>query len=141
LSKTIYWAVAVFLVVNGCSWMPGYGGRNDRQPGMEVERYFGWPACFRAELWQSDHSHEVNVDAYIPPVPLSSEMSFVYSSNAFIPLLLDAVLVAAVAAICALFVWAKSRGRAANWMIFSGVFLAVVVWLIVQFADETSTYL
>ena len=121
--------------------MPGYGGRNDRQPGMEVERYFGWPACFRAELWRSDHPHQVNFVAYISPIPLSTEMYFVYSSNRIIPFILDAILVAALAAICGLFVWADVGGRTENWMVVSGVFLAVVVWLIVQFADETIAYL
>ena len=141
LKTILAWALFSFILVNGCSWMPGYGGRHDRQPGMEVERYFGWPACFRAELWRSDHPHQVNDGAYIPPIPLSTEMYFVYSSNGLIPFILDAALVAAVAAICGLFVWADVRGRTASWMIFTGVFLAVVVWLIVQFADETSAYL
>ena len=141
LNRLIYGTVVLFIFINGCSWMPGYGGRNDRQPGMEVERYFGWPACFRAELWQSDHLHEVNISEYIPPVPLSSEMAFVYSSNALIPLLLDAVFAVSVTCLCVLLTWSICHARVTKRMVASGLFLVMTAWLIVKFANVTNAYL
>jgi hypothetical protein len=47
-------AFAVFLAVNfACD--PGIGPRRPPQPqGFELERYFGWPAWYRVELWDSD---------------------------------------------------------------------------------------
>lgn len=34
---------------------PGVGPRMPpKPPGFELERYFGWPATYRAELWESD---------------------------------------------------------------------------------------
>jgi hypothetical protein len=45
--------LAGFLVANAFAWQLGIGGRRDRTPGTELERYFGWPAVWRAELWDS----------------------------------------------------------------------------------------
>jgi hypothetical protein len=49
----------VFALLNLHAWRPGIGGRTDRnngvQPdGSELELYYGWPACYRAELLRSD---------------------------------------------------------------------------------------
>lgn len=51
--------VGVFALLNLHCWRPGTGGRTDRvgdvQPdGSELELYYGWPACYRAELLRSD---------------------------------------------------------------------------------------
>lgn len=45
--------VVAFLAANTFAWQPGIGGRRDRTPGTELERYVGWPAVWRAELWDS----------------------------------------------------------------------------------------
>jgi hypothetical protein len=52
-------AAAGFALVNLHCWRPGTGGRTDgpggvRPGGSEVELYYGWPACYRAELVRSD---------------------------------------------------------------------------------------
>ena len=50
--------VAVLLTVNLTCWAPGVGSSDGTLPGRpkgtELERYFGWPAQYRAELWHSD---------------------------------------------------------------------------------------
>ena len=51
--------VVGFCLLNLQCWHPGIGGRTDRangeQPkGSELELYYGWPACYRAELLRSD---------------------------------------------------------------------------------------
>lgn len=52
-------AAVVYAMLNLHAWRPGIGGRTDRksgaQPnGSELELYYGWPACYRAELLRSD---------------------------------------------------------------------------------------
>jgi hypothetical protein len=54
-------AAVIFALMNFHAWQPGIGGRSDRnngvQPdGSELELYYGWPACYRAELLRSDDS-------------------------------------------------------------------------------------
>lgn len=137
----LYWGAGLFLMLNAFSWTPGYGGRNDRKPGQEVERYFGWPACFRAELWQSDHWHEVNPTAFIPPVPLSSEMDFVYSSNSLVALALNTLLAACAIGIGLLVVVMEHRKRNDYWLMSAAIGLTGICGLIVLFADRTSAYL
>src|SRR5262245_8193199 len=49
----------IFLAANLRSWSLGVGGRTDivnveKPKGTELERFFGWPAYYRAELWRSD---------------------------------------------------------------------------------------
>lgn len=46
--------LSVFLVLNLICWQPGIGGTRSGPPGAELERYFGWPAQYRAELWHSE---------------------------------------------------------------------------------------
>ena len=97
IRNIVFVGLGVFVLVNGCSWQPGYGDRNDRKPGMEVERYFGWPACFYADLWQSDEATEVEPWNYAPPLPITSDMHYIYCSFGVVPLLLDiAIIVAAM---------------------------------------------
>ncbi len=45
---------ALWLVLNFVP-RPGVGPRTPpKPPGSELERYFGWPAAYRADLWDSD---------------------------------------------------------------------------------------
>ena len=64
IRNTVLVGLGAFVVINGCSWQPGYGGRNDRKPGMEVERYFGWPACFYADMWRAFEASHTTVFVY-----------------------------------------------------------------------------
>ncbi len=48
-------AVAVLFVLNWQCWRPGVGGAiGGRPPGTHLERFFGWPATYQAEIWRSD---------------------------------------------------------------------------------------
>jgi hypothetical protein len=138
--RIILWSLLIFLVVNAFSWNPGWGGRNDRKPGREVERYFGWPACFYCDLWRSDHPHEIALPLYFPPVPFTREMYFVYHSFSFRALLLNAALVICGAVIVVILVLAE-QGVRKRWMKPVGIGLAILGILIVLFGDEFSTYL
>jgi hypothetical protein len=137
----ITWGVAVFLVVNAFSWHPGYGGRTDRKPGMEVERYFGWPACFYCDLWRSDRPHKVNGLSYVSAIPLSSEMYFVYFSSSALALLLDVGVAACAVVLCLLLAAAERRNKVTTWMTLLGVGIAVIGLLIIVLGDAVSAYL
>jgi hypothetical protein len=62
LHRVTWWAIAavavLFALLNLHSWQPGIGGHTDRVKGVpagsEIEHYYGWPACYRAELLRSD---------------------------------------------------------------------------------------
>lgn len=133
--------VAVFVLLNGCSWQPGYGGRNDRKPGMEVERYFGWPACFYCDLWQSDESMRIEPLVFAPPLPITSKMYFAYYQFGIVPLVLDAMLALAGIGVVATVAVAEHRGRWQRWMVVLGGTLVVLALLILAFGDSTSVYL
>jgi hypothetical protein len=46
---------AVLFLANWQCWRPGVGGAvGGRPPGTQLERFFGWPATYQAELWRSD---------------------------------------------------------------------------------------
>lgn len=133
--------LAVFVIINGCSWQPGYGGRNDRKPGMEVERYFGWPACFYCDLWQSNESMQIEPWGFAPPLPIAPNMYFVYHSFGILPLLLDAVLVMAATVVAVTITVAEQHGRMQRWMIVLCASLVLLALLVVTFGDMTSVYL
>jgi hypothetical protein len=46
--------LAVFIGANAFSLQPGVGSGSDERPGTEFERFLGFPATYRAELWESD---------------------------------------------------------------------------------------
>ena len=46
---------AVLFLLNWQCWRLGIGSAvGGRPPGTELERFFGWPATYQAELWRSD---------------------------------------------------------------------------------------
>jgi hypothetical protein len=45
----------VLFLLNWHCWQPGIGGAAGGRPaGTQLERSFGWPATYQAELWRSD---------------------------------------------------------------------------------------
>jgi hypothetical protein len=133
--------LAVFVLVNGCSWQPGYGGRNDRKPGMEVERYFGWPACYYCDLWQSNEPMTVEPWAFAPPFPITRKMYFVYCEFGLLPLLLDVVLVVAGIVVVVIVCVAEDPRKTKPWMAVLCAVLFLLAILIVKFGGMTSVYL
>ena len=79
--------------------------------------------------------------AYIPPIPLTSDMSLAYCSFSFLGLLLDMVLGACIIAVVVLVKLAENRHRHQPWAIGLGIALVVVALLIVTFGHKTSAYL
>jgi hypothetical protein len=141
IHQTVLSGLAIALLVNGCSWQPGWGGRSDLKPGMEVERYFGWPACYRAEMWRSDTLHEVFPGNYVPPIPLTGEMYFVYSSTGFLPLIVDVAVSVAAIGIAVLVIIADYRVSVDGWMIGVGIACGLVALALWWFGDRVSVYL
>jgi len=133
--------LAVFVLINGCSWQPGYGGRNDRKPGMEVERYFGWPACYYCDLWRSDEPMQIEPWGFAPPLPITSKMYFVYCEFGVLPLLLDAMFVLSGIVVVCIAAIGEHRGKRQRWMNVICWVLILLAIAIVKFGDMTSVYL
>lgn len=140
LRKILFWGMILFLVINAFSWSPGYGGRRN-QKGMEVERYFGWPACFRAELWRSDHRHEINILAYMPPVPLAGEMSLAVAYHSATALVLNLAFAGCLIGIVQLFAWIDHRRRADPWTIALIAALVAAALGLLHIADRCDAHL
>ena len=46
---------AILFLLNWQCWQPGVGGAvGGNRPGTRLERFFGWPATYQADLWRSD---------------------------------------------------------------------------------------
>jgi hypothetical protein len=133
--------LGAFLFVNGCSWQPGSGGRHDRKPGMEMERYFGWPACFYVDLWRSDDRIDGIPLDYMWPLPITGRMQFVYHSFGVVPLMIDAALVLAATGIAVILCITVRHGRMPLWLAATCVLLAVVVLVVFTFGEKASVYL
>jgi len=138
--RLVLWTVLIFLAVNAFSWSPGYGGRNDRQPGREVERYFGWPACFYCDLWRSDHDHQIALAAYFPPIPLTLEMGYVYSSWSLLGLVINVCVAGGLLGVCLLLIRMDEQG-ANSWLIGATCLLAGMSGVLILFGEEFSAYL
>jgi len=133
--------LGVFVLINGCSWQPGYGGRNDRKPGMEVERYFGWPACFYCDLWRSDESIQAVPLGLAPLCPMTDKMYFVYHRFGLVPILLDAVFVSAGIVVVVIVAIGEHRGKRQRWMTVLCWVLVLLAIAIIKFGDMTSVFL
>lgn len=137
-------ATGLFLLVNGCSWDPGYGGRHDRKPGFEVERSFGWPCCYYADLWRTERPvrlRDFEPWDYAPPLPITNQTRFVYCSFGAVPLLLNGILVLAMTGLVLILLEWESRERLPPRIALLGGLLAIVSWAIIKFGDLTSVYL
>ncbi|QDU04524.1 hypothetical protein V6x_42520 [Gimesia chilikensis] len=140
VTPIIVWGAVAFLVINAFSWNPGWGGRRDREPGWELERYFGWPACYYCDLWRSDRPDEIDHPAYFPLIPFSRQMGYVYHSFSFTALALNLLLV--VCGVVSIILWNLSKhDTGKSWMGPAGIALAILGIFIVLSGNEFSTYL
>lgn len=138
--RVVVWSILLFLGINAFSWNPGWGGRRDGESGREIERYFGWPACFYCDLWRSDGPQNIDMAAYFPPIPLGGAMDFVYRSFSLVALLLNVTLVTCVAVSVLLFTTTEP-GAGQKWTQAAGLSLVILAFLIVMLADKFSTNL
>lgn len=89
-----------FLAMDLHCWEPGGGGRRDvvdgkRAKGTDVEMYYGWPACYRAELWRS--ADMTAYDRVLRNAPLffpQGQMDLAYRNVGSLSLLLDVLFAA-----------------------------------------------
>jgi hypothetical protein len=71
---------AVLFLLNWTCWQPGVGGAvGGKPPGTQLERFFGWPATYQAELWRSDDQELASrILASAPFYDPNGEMSLEY---------------------------------------------------------------
>jgi hypothetical protein len=139
-------ATASFLaLLNLHCWQPGIGGRTDlvggeRPQGTELELFYGWPACYRAELLRSDDralsSRILKSAPFIRPSDL--DMRVVARYRGWLPALLDVSFALAATALVALYS-GKGRWNRATRSLAIGLllFLGAAYW----FAERVEVHL
>lgn len=132
-----------FLGLVNFSCDPGIGPRRPPQPpGFELERYFGWPSCYRAELWDSDDKKmndrgRGDFHWYDP----SSEMNFRKREIGWVPAAVDVVfaLLAVIGAIIVGEAFARAElGRRAGILLVAVVVNLIGLYLV---SDKVGVYL
>jgi hypothetical protein len=126
-------AAGLFLLNWQC-WQPGVGGTiGGKPPGTQLERYFGWPATYQAELWRSDDpALAARILAEAPFYDPGDEMSLEYRILGVAAIAVDgafallALLAVAVIVECSLRQgWAR---RQVLFLVGTGFFL-LVLWV------------
>lgn len=95
---------------------PGVGSKGPPGPAFELERYFGWPAVYRAELWDSDDPQMATRDKgefrlYDP----TGEMNFRVRYFGWSAVVVDVVFAVFVLAALAIAGRGDRRGRLLQW--------------------------
>lgn len=87
----LFAAAGVLFLVNWHCWRPGVGGAvGGRPPGTQLERSFGWPATYQAELWRSDDVELASrILARAPFYYLDGEMSLEDRQRGTLALVVD----------------------------------------------------
>ena len=132
--------LGIFGVVNGIAWTPGIGGRNDKQPGMEIERYFGWPACYLAELWRSQEHVPLRLQWATPLSSPHVQMFFVYRTVGVLALVIDVVVALASIGLVIIIDRCQFR-RPSTMLIICGMLLVVLIAGLVSFGERAGVYL
>jgi hypothetical protein len=141
-------AVVVFALLNLHCWRPGIGGRRDRandpQPeGTELELYYGWPACYRAELLRSDDpslGDRVLKTApfYVPPYTEAWASSRYFG---WVAVILDASFAILGIVLVAMLFECDHRGRWTRSAIASALIIAFLLAAAYWIADMVDVHL
>jgi len=135
----------IFSLLNLHCWQPGIGGRTDltdgkRPQGTELELFYGWPACYRAELLRSDDSTLSHRILQSAPFfrPSAWDMRVVARYRGWLPALLDVSFALAATALVALYFGIDRWNRATASLAFGLLlFLGAAYW----FADRVEVHL
>jgi hypothetical protein len=139
---------AVFALINLRAWRPGIGGRTDGPGGVgpagsEIELYYGWPACHRAELVRSDDPELA--DRVLRTAPLHAPPHeagwvaaryFGWSAAA-----VDAAFAIVATALVALLVECGRRGRWPRRALVAALILGIILVDAYWIADRVEVHL
>ena len=147
-----FWKVAAFtfaclLTLNLICWAPGVGSSSGDPPGgrprgTDLERSFGWPSQYRAELWHSDDpnlSDQILKVApfYFPGQEMQLQVRY-WGAAAIAVNVLFALVLAATAGIVLDHSASSSRHRPPRWLV---IFLLVCLAALLLGATRASVHL
>jgi hypothetical protein len=152
LNRGTWVAIALVAIVlallNLHAWQPGIGGRTDRingvQPiGSELELYYGWPACYRAELLRSDDPGMGSrvletAPLYLPPYA-EGWVSARYVSR--LAIVLDALFALLGIALVGLFFECGRRAHWPRWAVIATLLIAFTLAAGYWSAESVSVHL
>lgn len=143
-SKLFIFAIVVLLLLNFHCWRPGIGGRTklksgERPAGAELELYYGYPACYQAELWRSDNTDDIQkLLANAPFIRPHSGMTKEYGSFGVKPTLVNLGFAASVLALIILASHIFDHDNYNLWTISTFVGLALFAIALHEIGDRTS---
>jgi hypothetical protein len=127
---------ALFLLSWQC-WQPGVRGAvGGRAAGTYLERFFGWPATYQAELWRSDdQALSSRILAAAPFYYPGDEMSLEYRSVGMPALAVNVafgLLVCLSVAVIMECVQRRAWGSRAVTLLTTSALLLLVLWAVSQ---------
>jgi hypothetical protein len=131
---------AVLFLLNWHCWQPGVGGAVGGRPaGTYLERFFGWPATYQAELWRSDEQAlSSRILAAAPFYYPGDEMSLEYCSVGTLALVVDvavALLLCLAVAVSMECVQRGAWGSQAVGLLTTSALLLLMLWAVSRSAS------
>ena len=136
---SVVWGIVVCLVTNLIT-MPGYRTGSEGTI-IVIERHFGWPAEYYADLWNNESPNEPNLLAFMPLLPLSIGMRFHHFDFSFLALLLNVVVVACAVILLVLFARTMDQGRVEGWVATTAGIVLVAGLVAFSLADDVGAFL
>lgn len=119
---------------------PGWGTGSDGKI-KDIERHFGWPAEYYADIWRNDSPNEPNVVAYMLLFPLSFEMRFGYLDFSLAALVLNFVVAVCFVVLLILIGRFVDQNRIEGWVAVVGGITILIGALAFYFAEDVGAYL
>jgi hypothetical protein len=136
--RFIRFAISIGIVVFLATSLITNPGRGTGADGKikEIERHFGWPAEYYADIWKTDSPNEPNVAAYMLLVPLSGEMQFGYHDFSLAALVLNFVVAVGFAVLLILLGRSVDQERVEGWVAVVGGITILIGALAFYFAED-----
>lgn len=130
-----------FLAANIICWSVGVGSAPKRT-ATELDRYFGWPAYYRVELWVSnDPALASRILRAAPFYDPNSEMTRAIRHFSAVVLFFNMLFFAIGSAVVAIVAYRWAGGRVRMRTILLGASSAGVLIILYAIADRVSIYL
>lgn len=140
--RFIRFAISIGIVVFLATSLITKPGRGTGADGKikEIERHFGWPAEYYADVWKTDSPNEPNVVAYMLLVPLSGEMQFGHYDFSLVALALNFVVAVCFVVLLILLGRSVDQRRVEGWVAAVGAITVLVGLLAFYFAESVGAY-
>lgn len=130
-----------FLAANIVCWSVGVGS-TPKRAATELDRYFGWPAYYRVELWVSnDPTLASRILRAAPFYDPNSEMTRAVRHFSSAALSLNILFFATASAALTVVARGRAGGRVRMRTLILGTLLAAVLMILYGIAGRVSIYL